>query len=177
MSRLFGPIDQIGYVVQDLDRARTRWQQHLGLGPWTVYRNVALQGHYRGGPTEVTMDVALAYQGTVQIELIAVTNHAPSPYRDAQGQLRQGMHHIAWIVDDLAPAVAALEATGMQVVFDAGNAATHVAYLEDPAEPSVLYELICGAGMRQMQQQGIEAAQHWSGTHPVHEIDFAALQD
>lgn len=51
------------------------------------------------------MDVALGYQGDMQIELVAVTNNAPSPYRTEEGQGLSGLHHLARIVDDLDAAV------------------------------------------------------------------------
>ncbi|WP_260431430.1 hypothetical protein [Burkholderia contaminans] len=33
---MFGPIDQIGYVVGDLDRSIARWRERHDVGPWTV---------------------------------------------------------------------------------------------------------------------------------------------
>ncbi|GAB2461181.1 VOC family protein [Comamonas humi] len=174
MSRAWlGPLDQIGYLVDNLEAGVQRWQRHFGLGPWTVFRNVSMQGRYRGEPVTVTMDVGLAYQGSVQIELIQVTNASPSPYRDAQGRALSGMHHMAWVVEDLEQTVARLQAGGLQVVFEASNAASKVAYLEDPAEPGVLYEVIHGAAMREMIRQGIAASRDWDGSNPVQEIDLA----
>lgn len=95
MARL-GPIDQIGYVTADLDRAVERWTRQLGVGPWTVFRNVVLDGEYRGAPTRVSIDVALSYQGAVQIEFIEPTSDAPSPYRGPDGAVLEGIHHVAW---------------------------------------------------------------------------------
>ena len=41
---MLGPIDQIGYVVADLDRSIARWRKRHDVGPWTVFRNVRLDG-------------------------------------------------------------------------------------------------------------------------------------
>lgn len=172
-SAFFGPIDQIGYLVDDLEQSIGRWQQHFGVGPWTVFRNVSLEGKYRGEPVMVTMDVGLGYQGELQVELIQVTNAAKSPYRDEQGRALHGMHHVAWVVTDLDRAIARLTATGLRVVFEASNPATRVAYLENEAEPGVFYEVIHGIGMRELIQQGIEAARNWDGSNPIHVIDTA----
>jgi catechol 2,3-dioxygenase-like lactoylglutathione lyase family enzyme len=171
---VLGPIDQIGYVVADLERSIARWRARHDAGPWTVFRHVRLDGRYRGEPVTVTMDVALAYRGELQIELIHVTNDAPSPYRDAQGHALAGLHHVAWVVDDLDAAVARLTARGMQVVFDAHNPATRVAYLDDADDPGVLVEVIEGAGMRAMIAHGIAEARTWNGTDPVRIIDASA---
>lgn len=168
-----GMIDQIGYVVDDLDAAVSRWTQRTGLGPWTVYRNSRLEGSYRGAPTAVTIDVALAYQGGIQIELIDVRSDTPSPYAQ-EGRRLTGVHHIAWVVDDLDGAVAAAEARGLVVTFAAANAAVRVAYLESPGEEGVRYEFIEGAGMRQMIAVGVAASAQWDGSNPVTEIDLGA---
>lgn len=102
----FGAFDQTGILVDDLDASIARWIAHSGVGPWTVFRNVRLDGSYHGEPTIVTIDVGLSYQGEMQIELIQVTNDAPSPYRGDDGRVLLGLHHLARIVDDLDGAVA-----------------------------------------------------------------------
>lgn len=171
-DRMLGPIDQIGFVVADLDRSLSSRMRALGLGPWTVFRGVTLDGRFRGEPTHVAIDVALAYQGDVQIELIQPVGDAPSPYRDGSGAPRCGMHHVAWVVDDLDAAVTAATARGMVPVFEASNPSTRVAYLEAAGEAGVLYEFIEGAGMREMIAAGIAAARDWDGSDPVTTIEL-----
>ena len=170
----FGAIDQTGILVQDLDASIARWIAHSGVGPWMVFRNVRMDGSYRGEPTVVTMDVGLSYQGEMQIELIQVTNDAPSPYRADDGRPLLGLHHLARIVDDLDEAVDAAIASGMELLFTAQNPGTRVAYLQVPGEPGQLFEFICGADMRAMCAVGIAAARDWDGSDPVTVIDFAA---
>ncbi|WP_156839610.1 VOC family protein [Novosphingobium aquimarinum] len=167
-------IDQIGFLVDDLDAAIARWIRQFGVGPWTVFRNVVLDGHYRGAPTRVGMDVALGYQGDMQIELIAVTDEAASPYRAADGRRLRGLHHIAHIVDDLDLAVRDAQARGLVVVFTASNPSTRVAYLSTPDEPETLFEFIQGEGMREMWEAGVAEARAWDGQEPVRTIDLAS---
>ena len=172
MAPANGPIDQIGYLVEDLDASIARWIDRQDVGPWTVYRNVRLEGSYRGEPTVVTIDVGLAYQGEVQIELIQATNTAPSPYRSRSGERLLGIHHIARIVDDLDNEVARATARGMQVAFSARNPATRVAYLESPEDPGAYFEFIEGAGLREMLNLGVAEARTWTGSDPVRVIDL-----
>ena len=171
----FGAIDQIGILVENLDASIDSWISHSGVGPWTVFRNVTLDGEYRGQPTRVTMHVGLSYQDGVQIELIEATNDAPSPYRSDDGERLLGLHHIARIVDDLDAAVGAAVEGGMELLFTAHNPATRVAYLRAPGQPGQLFEFICGADMRGMCDAGIAAARNWDGADPVTVIDFAAV--
>lgn len=171
----FGAIDQIGILVENLDASIDSWISHSGVGPWTVFRNVTLDGEYRGQPTRVTMHVGLSYQDGVQIELIEAINDAASPYRADDGKRLLGLHHIARIVDDLDAAVATAVESGMELLFTAHNPSTRVAYLHAPGESGQLFEFICGADMRGMCQAGIAAARDWDGNDPVTVIDLAAV--
>ena len=170
----FGAIDQIGILVENLDASIDSWIRHSGVGPWTVFRNVTLDGEYRGQPTRVTMHVGLSYQDGVQIELIEATNDAASPYRTDDSERLLGLHHVARIVDDLDAAVGTAVKGGMELLFTAHSPATRVAYLSAPGQPGQLFEFICGPDMRGMCEAGIAAARDWDGTDPVTVIDFAA---
>lgn len=172
-----GPISQIAWLTEDLDRAIDQWRRLAGVGPWTVYRNVTLDGLYRGAPATIRIDVGLAYQGETQIELIAPHGTGPSPYHDAGGRVRVGMHHVAWLVDDVAAAATDAAAAGLAPVFSAesGGGATRVAYFEAPDEPAILLELIEATPMiREGFVAGTAAARDWDGSNPLTIFDFSA---
>jgi len=165
-----GAIVQNGYVVDDLDDAVDHWIRTTGIGPWTVFRNVTLDGEYRGEATTVTMDVAMGYSGELQVELMQITSSTPSPYADDDGSPLLGPHHVAWISDDLDGSIAAAERNGLSVLFLAGNEMTRVAYLESADQPGLIVEYIEGGMMRELIAAGVAAARHWDGTHPVREL-------
>jgi catechol 2,3-dioxygenase-like lactoylglutathione lyase family enzyme len=165
-----GPIYQIGHVVTDLDAAIASRLRIARIGPWLVFRGVEMEGTFRGEPTRVTIDVGLAWRGEVQIELIEVKSATPSPYQRADGSPLAGMHHLAWLVDDLDAAVAGATARGLREVFRAANPASAVSYLEDPDEPGILYEFIASEPTRAMTAPGIAEAAAWDGRDPVREI-------
>lgn len=170
----FGPIRQIGYVVEDAEGAARRWLAAHGHGPWTLFLNVALPGRFRGHDTTVRMHVALGYDDReTEIELIQVLSDTPSPYQDASGRRLLGPHHVAWFSDDLARDLGRARERGLQPVFQAGNAATRVAYCESPGHPSMLYEFI---EMNDTMRAGLEArlgaARGWDGADPIRPIDL-----
>ena len=171
----YGPITQIGMVVEDLDASIRRWIDTMGVGPWTVFRNVALNGQYRGEDTRVMMDVGLSYQGDTQVELIHVTNDGKCPYRDDAGVTLTGLHHLAWIVDDLDATVASATEAGLKILHRAESPGTRVAYFEALGEEGILFEYIESAATRQLIADGIVATRQWDGTNPVHEIDFTKM--
>jgi|TARA_R100000501_G_scaffold17919_1_gene34972 catechol 2,3-dioxygenase-like lactoylglutathione lyase family enzyme len=170
-------LDQVGYLVADIDEAVNRWHERVGLAPWTIYRNTVLDGIYRSRETRVEIDVALAYQGDVQVELIQLKGGGPNPYQDANGAPLKGIHHTAWLVDDLDAVIHEMSSRGLAPVFRANNAAVQVAYMEDPDEPNVLFELIEGKEMRAMIDAGIAETKAWSGGDPIREIDMNAAAD
>ena len=56
MSDLLGPVGQLGYVVEDLEKAAWSWVEKAGVGPWTVIPHVTLDYfNYLGEPSEVEM--------------------------------------------------------------------------------------------------------------------------
>lgn len=172
-----GPIRQIAWVTDDLDRSIAHWRTIMGVGPWTVYRNVVLHGVLRGAPATVRIDVGLSYQHDMQIELIAPHGDGPSPYHHADGRVKSGIHHIAWLVADIVSATNDAVATGLQRVFRADDAggATRVAYLAQPADPSLLIELIEATPMiRDAFAQGVAAAGDETGRDAVTVIDLGA---
>jgi methylmalonyl-CoA/ethylmalonyl-CoA epimerase len=176
------PIRQIAYIVDDLDASIRHWAAFAGIGPWTVYRNTTLHGHYRGVATSVTIDVGLSYRDELQIELIRVASRTPSPYQHDDGRARIGMHHIAWHSDDLPADIAAAEARGLQRVFDAGNDVVRVAYFASPLEPGLLLELIAAVpAVRDGFSAGVAASRNWDGSELITQVidfgDFGGLAD
>src|SRR5882757_10225347 len=96
-SARLGPIRQLGYVVENLDHAVQAWSAALGIGPWTIIRNVPLHSIYCGRSSQPLIDIALGYSGEMQIELIKQNNHAPSPYRPFIERGQYGLHHTAYV--------------------------------------------------------------------------------
>ncbi len=80
-TQSFGPIRQIAWVVRNLEESVDNWMRVSGLGPWTVFRNVAMAGKLDGQAAKVRMHVALGYQGDMEIELIEDLGAGASPYR------------------------------------------------------------------------------------------------
>jgi methylmalonyl-CoA/ethylmalonyl-CoA epimerase len=169
----FGPIRQIAWVVRNLEESVDNWMRVSGLGPWTIFRNVAMAGKLDGDAVRVRMHVALGYQGDMEIELIEDLGAGPSPYRSAAGEPLVGMHHVGWFSDDVRADMDRGAARGMQVRFEAANEVTRVAYLADPREPRLLFEFIeMNDAMRSGFAARLEASRSWQGENPLRVIDL-----
>ena len=53
MSRIYGEIRQLGYVVHDIEKAMRHWVDVLGVGPWFYIEKLSARDFlYRGQPSE-----------------------------------------------------------------------------------------------------------------------------
>ena len=97
MSRRFGPIRQIAFVVPDIDTAMRHWTDVLGIGPFHVKRRIRFDPFlYRGeAARSPTLSIALANSGALQVELIEQHCATPSIYRDYTAVSGSGLQHVA----------------------------------------------------------------------------------
>src|ERR1700752_1090699 len=104
-----GPIDQVAYVVENLERALPRYEAMFG--PFQAATYEMKDCMIRGRPGDCTLRLAINDSGPVEIELIEVvageTTHSEHLRRHGEG-----LHHVRFRVGALEPKVAALEAEG-----------------------------------------------------------------
>jgi catechol 2,3-dioxygenase-like lactoylglutathione lyase family enzyme len=166
-----GVVRQVGYVVRDLDEAIASWVA-LGVGPWFVIRGHTQPGTYRGEPCEVTLSVAFANTGDLQLELIRQDDDTPSIYSEFLDSGREGYHQLAWWAPDWEETMAAIDEAGWPVVWSGGDAgATRYVYVEVPGAPAAIVEVMelteLTTGMATMVR---EAAASWDGGDPVRNL-------
>ncbi|MBJ7339647.1 MAG: VOC family protein [Mycolicibacterium sp.] len=167
-----GPIRQIGYVVRDLDEALSGWIA-AGVGPWFVVREYTQQVIHRGQRCEVTISIALANSGDLQVELIHQHGDTPSIFTEFLDSGREGFHQFAWWAEDFESAVAAASDAGWPVVWCGDeDSATRFAYVEPPpGGPATIFEIMeltdVTGGMAEFVRN---AARDWDGTDPVRTV-------
>ncbi|MEN8160784.1 MAG: VOC family protein [Myxococcota bacterium] len=127
------PIDQVGYVVRDLDAALEIFGPLFG--PFQRMESPLEGTNYRGRPSDVTLRMAFGHSGPLEIELIEWVS-GDSPHKEALDAGHEGVHHVRFKVDDLATHRARLEAKGFTVVWSHAFPGADIAwaYLEGPAE-------------------------------------------
>ena len=87
MSRNFGNVFQIAYVVDEIEKHIDYWTQVMGVGPFFHFPVPLPFEWLRANGTDLAVDapvfkaVAVAYSGDTMIELIE-PGSAPSTYRD-----------------------------------------------------------------------------------------------
>lgn len=180
MSRFFGEIRQVGYVVRDIEAAMRHWSDVLGVGPWFYAPNVPVEKFlYLGQPSAVQTSVALANSGPLQIELIQPRNEAPSIYRDFLLSGREGAQHVAYWTTHFEDDLARLTAQGFKVVMqgEVGRNGRYVYFGTEGGQSGTVVELSEVLGPKGTMFRMIrEAAEGWDGTDPVRPFpDLKAL--
>ena len=141
-------INQIGFVVKDLDKAMEAYWRNLGVGPWKIYtygRPLVKDPTYRGRAEDFHMRIALANVGDVMIELIQHLD-GETLYREYGAVAGEGVQHLGIFVPNLAEAVKEAEAAGFRVIQSGRGFGAKgdggFAYLDTADELGTIYELI-----------------------------------
>lgn len=80
-------INQLGYVVDDLEKAALAHSKLFGSGPFVHFTPPAPERTlFRGEEVKNTMEVAYGMYGDLQIELIKPTSSDPTPYTVPSGR-------------------------------------------------------------------------------------------
>ena len=125
-----GPLDQVSYVVADLERSLPHYEALYG--PFEVGESPLSDCRIRGRSADCTLKLAVNRSGPIEIELVEVlvgeTTH--SEHLRDHGE---GLHHVRFRVDALDPKLAELEREGFETVFYKRFGPTIAfAYLETP---------------------------------------------
>ena len=171
MNDLLGPVGQLGYVVKDLEKAAWSWVEKTGVGPWTVFPQMTLDYfNYLGEPSEVEIGIAMAFTGSIQIELIQQHNEAPSMYRDFMNDRGEGIQHLCFYPEDYDSALASLTGNGMRVGQDGAIRGMRFSYLAG-MDGNIIEMGAIPDKIRLRRQQGITSAVEWDGSNPVRIIE------
>ncbi|MES2824892.1 MAG: VOC family protein [Pseudomonadota bacterium] len=103
MSKVFGEIRQLAFVVKNIDEAMKYWAEVLGVGPFFIKRKIEFSNYiYRGQSTKSPqISIALANSGFIQIELIEQHDNTPSIYKEYLEHSTGGLQHISsWVTTE-----------------------------------------------------------------------------
>lgn len=171
LARL-GPVMQLAWLPSDFDAALDHWTKVMGVGPFFLMENIALEDmRYLGQPTSAVFSLALAYWGDVQIELIRPENDAPSIY-NGEYAVRDRLHHTCLLVDDIADAYAACAALGAKILVEGkvGDSG-HVIYADPGGGPGSVVEMLQSQpGTAELFGMIKQAGIGWDGSDPLRKL-------
>src|SRR5919204_4705628 len=103
---------QLGFLVDDIVAAATRWATVHGVGPFHISPVIESVATMHGKDAPSSIQVALAQAGPVQIELIQQHCDRPSVYRGWGNPF----HQVATITSDVEGKLAHFRQCGYDVV-------------------------------------------------------------
>jgi methylmalonyl-CoA/ethylmalonyl-CoA epimerase len=94
-------LEQVAFVVRDLNAAQSFFTQKMGISRFYVIENFgrrATDKTFRGRPAEHNFTIALAYSGNTQIELIEHLS-GDTCYKEFLERKGEGMQHMGFFLD------------------------------------------------------------------------------
>ena len=167
-----GPVMQLAWLPDDFDAALRHWTQTMGVGPFFLLENIKLEEmRYLGNPTDAVFSLALAYWGDVQIELIRPENDAPSIY-NGEYAVRDRLHHVCLLVDDIADAYAACAEHGAKILVEGKvGESGRVIYADPGGGPGSVIEILqTQPGTAELFGMIKQAGIDWDGSDPLRKL-------
>jgi hypothetical protein len=168
-ARLGAPV-QIAYAVPDAEAAAEAWVRDFGAGPFFVRPHIELVDViYRGRPGSFDHTSAYGQWGSLMVELVVDHGHDASPIRDVYAPGDTGLHHMAFLVDDLHETVKTLVAAGHEIAMSARTTGgTEFHFVDTTATHGHMLELYQRSlRLRDFYEMIASAARDWNGDDPV----------
>jgi hypothetical protein len=107
-------LHHIGYVVDDLPAAASRFAKQFGAGPFFAFEHIVFEEvTYRGGPAVYDHSSAFGQCGPIIVELTQVYDAQPAGLANALVKPGGGVGHVGWLAESLEDEVARLESAGL----------------------------------------------------------------
>lgn len=179
LPAIFGPAKQVAYMVRNIDAAMQHWHNEFGVGPFLVTRNALplSNAFYRGDKAPpARVNIAFAYVGDMQLELIELIGDTPSLYKEALDRNQTSVHHYAVCVEDFPKAYNWALDNGFDAVIDAGvDGLARMSYLENP-DTGLILEVIQWNPLTKPYFEGLEKkVKSADSSQLVHEFKLADI--
>lgn len=145
MSKLIhNVIAQVAIVVRDVEKTARNYAELFGMEmPPIILTDPEEKAHtrYRGQPTQAQAKLAFFRMGSLSLELIEPVG-GPSTWREFLDRHGEGIHHIAFQVENMDKAVRFLEDKGMPLVQRGDFTGGCYAYIDATSRLGAIIELL-----------------------------------
>lgn len=161
------PVNQIAFVVDNLDDGIAWWTTVMGVGPFLVLRDLVYdESDLHGQDAPISLSAAIAYSGDITIELIEPKGQSIfEEYRQAG---KNGMHHTCVFTDDFAATEADVIARGGKRLQGGRIGGGIIGYYDMGGDQGVILEIAQLAEPSKALFAAVrEAAKAWDGREPL----------
>ncbi len=139
--------NQIGILVEDIPKAVAYYSKILNIRPWFHSKTAKNEVYYQGKLIRLDLDIVLAFQGGMEIELIQVKSGDECVYSDLMRKNGGGIHHLGFFVSDYNAKLAKMKEAGINIlqsgtIITNGSAVTRFAYLDTIEQCGIITEII-----------------------------------
>ena len=140
-------VSQIGIVVPDIGKAVRYYSKFLNIKPWFRSKTTSNDAAFKGESFSLELDIALAFSGGVEIELIQMLTDRECIYSDIMKKQGGGLHHIGAMVRGFDKKLEQMKAAGIGVIQSGviktvGGAVTKYAYMDTVSTCGIISEII-----------------------------------
>lgn len=120
-------LSQVGIVVRDVEKAIEYYSETFGIGPFrTIIFNP--EKHWvNGKPFPVTLKIAYAQMGPVELELLQPISE--SPHKEFLETHGEGIQHLGFNIDNYDEWVSYLKEKGIGILYNAEGDIEGLGYL------------------------------------------------
>jgi catechol 2,3-dioxygenase-like lactoylglutathione lyase family enzyme len=153
---------QIAYPVRDVVAAAHEFSARTGAGPFFVLRHIdVVEARIEGLPGVFDHSSAYGQWGPIMVEL--VEEHSPAIVEPGSG-----IHHLAFLVDDLGAALAETQSQGWdEVLWARTGTGQAFSFSRAPGWGHLVEMYEPTDGLLGFYARVAEAAQSWDRTDPV----------
>ena len=144
LKALLPPVNQIGVVVRDCEKAAEFYSRMYGIGPFGIYDTKMQEATLYGEPAPSVLRIGVARMGDLEIELIQVLEGGEF-YNESLRTKGEGLHHIGTYIKDLDEydrTLAEVTKQGIRPSFQYRGRRLKFTYLDTQADHGVIVELM-----------------------------------
>ncbi|RPH48633.1 MAG: hypothetical protein EHM85_16500 [Desulfobacteraceae bacterium] len=140
-------VGQIGIVVPDIGKAVRYYSKYLNIKPWFRSKTKSNDVVFKGNSFHLDLDIALAFSGRMEIELIQMLTDRECIYSDIMKKQGGGLHHIGIMANGFDKKLEQLNTAGIGVIQSGviktvGGAVTKYAYMDTVSTCGIISEII-----------------------------------
>jgi len=141
------PVRQLGFIVPSLKESAPYYGGLFNIRKWFKTKTTGFTYSFKGEPGDMNIDIAVAYSGRMQIELIEVAGNDNNIYYEYPGREGFGLHHIGIVVNNLKKYRERMMNAGISplqegVLKFGGGGVTRFSYMDTMEQFGVILELI-----------------------------------
>ena len=122
-----------GVIVKDMDKT-IEYLESIGIGPFGMmgdqkWIDISFKGELHGKPAEWSVKISNAKVGTSELELLQPSG-GPSALQEFLDDNGEGVHHIAYLVDDVPGEIDKMVKQGLELLTSANLDSRGFAYFK-----------------------------------------------